>query len=132
MPKGLLAKVGGILSLLSIIFLPIAGCDQVGITGLEVLRAGDIGILIKALLVISISSAFISLFVKSYITLFACGGVGASGLLISYIMIRQKVPAELKMGAYLALIGFGLIAIEGFLSKQKMEMEANATDNSDP
>ncbi len=113
MPRGLLSKVGGVIALVSIVFLPIGGCGDIGLTGFEVLRDNDIPGLIKVLIGISILCAFIALFVKFYVGLVASGAIGITGLLTSYLIARKDIPVDLKAGAYLALIGFGLVLAEG-------------------
>lgn len=115
--KDLLAKIGGGLSLVSLLFLPLGGCERVTVTGLEVLRMGDVGFGIKLMLIISILCAIGSFFLKTVPAFFSAGGGGLGGLLIAFVAARQSFPVEMKIGAFLAIIGFGLVLVEGFLQK---------------
>lgn len=64
--KGLLSKIGGIVALISILFLPVGGCEKLGLTGIEILSATDkeieIPSEIKLMIVFSLISAFLAIF----------------------------------------------------------------------
>ena len=119
--KVFLAKIGGGLSFISLLFLPLSKGCGLTLTGSEVIRAADVPPIIKLLLIISILCAIVSFLLKSAHALFISGGAGLGGLLGAYTIARQDIPVELEIGAILTIIGFGLILIEGFMQKQKDE-----------
>ncbi|OGP64201.1 MAG: hypothetical protein A3K22_06205 [Deltaproteobacteria bacterium RBG_16_42_7] len=118
-PKGLLSKIGGVFALISLLFLPLGGCGGASVSGFDVLRAGDVGIGIKFMLLISICCAIAAFLLKKAPAFFVAGGGGLGGLFVAYIVARQSFPVEMKIGAYLAILGFGAILAEGFLMKQR-------------
>lgn len=124
--KGLLSKIGGIVALISILFLPVGGCGKLGLTGIEILSATDkeieIPSEIKLMIVFSLISAFLAIFMTEVLILFICGSCGIAGILIAYQISRSKVPVvELKIGAFLAIIGFALVLVEGFLLSKRQD-----------
>ncbi len=132
MPKGLLSKIGGVLSLISLLFLPLVkGCGQ-SITGFEVLKAGDVP---GGMLIISIVCAIVVFFIKTAIPFFITGGGGIGGLLGAYTVARKNLPIdieiEIEIGTILSIIGFVLILAEGFLlQKQKGEIVGQDSSSS--
>ena len=131
MPKGVLSKIGGVLSLISLLFLPLVRGCQVSVTGFDVLKAGDVGPGIKLMLIISIACAIVVFFLKTAIPFFITGGGGIGGLLGAYTIARQKIPLEIEIGTILSIIGFGLVLAEGFLlQSQKGESGGQDTHNS--
>jgi len=40
LPKALLSKIGGVLALVALLFLPLGGCGAASLTGFDVLGAG--------------------------------------------------------------------------------------------
>lgn len=133
LPKGMLSKIGGGLSLISILFLPLVkGCGK-SITGFEVLKdapTSDFG-MVKIMLIVSIVCAIGAFLLKTAIQFFITGGGGIGGLLGAYTLARQKAPVELEIGVILSIIGFGLILAEGFLlQKQKGEIGGEGGSNS--
>lgn len=117
LPKGMLSKIGGGVSLISLLLLPmVKGCGR-SLTGVDVLRVGDIPVGLKILLVIAILCAITAFFLKTALAFFFSGSGGLVGLLGAYTMARQKFPVELEIGTYLAIIGFGAILVEGFLQR---------------
>lgn len=121
-PKGILAKIGGSISILSLLLLPLArGCGQT-ITGVDVLKEQSMGA-IKFYLIVSILCAVISLFFVKLYALLPCGILGLGALLINYNNARRLLPIEVEIGGYLALLGFVLIIISGFIPTDKPKNE---------
>ncbi len=116
--KGIMSKIGGVLSIISLLLLPLVrGCGQ-SITGFQALEAGDVGIEIKLLLGIAILCAIGALILKKAIHFFGAGG-GFAGLFGAYTVARQSFPVEMDIGTFTAIIGFLLILAEGIIQKQK-------------
>lgn len=114
-----MAKIGGLVALVSIAFLPIAGCGSVGVSGWDIIRANDVGILLKGLILFSALCALFAALTTAVTGLFVTGGGGILSLLIGYTLARQNIPVDLKVGAYLAFIGFGLVLVDAVLRQQK-------------
>ncbi|OGV97840.1 MAG: hypothetical protein A3I04_01615 [Nitrospinae bacterium RIFCSPLOWO2_02_FULL_39_110] len=131
LPKGVLSKIGGVLSLISLLFLPLVRGCQVSVTGFDVLKTGGVGPGIKLMLIISIVCAIVVFFLKTAIPFFITGGGGIGGLLGAYTIARQEIPLEIEIGTILSIIGFGLVLAEGFLlQSQKGEGGGQDTHNS--
>jgi len=131
LPKGVLSKIGGVLSLISLLFLPLVRGCQVSVTGFDVLKTGGVGPGIKLMLIISIVCAIVVFFLKTAIPFFITGGGGIGGLLGAYTIARQEIPVEIEIGTILSIIGFGLVLAEGFLlQSQKGEGGGQDTHNS--
>ena len=114
-----MAKIGGLIAVVSLCFLPVAGCGNAAVTGLQILRADDVGVILKALIGLSMLCAVLALAATTVIELFATGGGGIVSLLICYALARQKIPFDLKEGTYLAFLGFGLVLIGAALRQQQ-------------
>ena len=131
-PKGLMAKIGGVLALIALLFLPLGGCGGASVSGFNVLSAGSVGIGIKFMLIISVSCALAAFFFKTAPAFFLTGGGGLAGLIAGFIVARQSFPVEMRIGVYLSILGFILILAEGFLVKQlnSSENDSNITGSS--
>jgi hypothetical protein len=112
-----LAKMGGIVAIAAILFLPMAGCGSYAVTGIDILESKGIGVIDKMFLVISLICAASAIFLKAAIPILASGIVGLIALAISYLIAKNAalVPIELKSGAYFAIVSFIIILISGFL-----------------
>ena len=112
-----LAKMGGIVAIAAILFLPMAGCGMQSVTGIGILESKGIGLIDKMFLVISLICAASAIFLKAAIPILASGIVGLIALAISYLIAKNaaSVPIELKAGAYFAIVSFITILISGFL-----------------
>lgn len=136
LPKGLLSKIGGVLSLISLLFLPLVGNWMVTVTGIDILKEaekwkGEFEI-IGPMLVISLLCAIGSFFMKTAPAFFTAGGAGLGGLLIAYMATRSNPFLEFKGGAYLSIIGFGLVLAEGFLQTQTSGTDARDSSGQPP
>lgn len=121
MMKGFLARIGGILAIVSLTVLPLAGCGSSTLSGIDILTVEslEISIGIKILLVVAMFCAIGALIVKSQASFLASGLVGLGSLLASYLILRQEFSniIEMKMGGYLSVIGFIFILGEGLLPR---------------
>lgn len=132
--SGVLSKAGGILALISLLFLPLGGCEGITLTGIDALKYSDVSQTIKVMLIFSMACAVLTFAVKSAEAYFTTGGVGVGSLLLAYMIARQDVPVDLKAGGYLAILGFGLVLIEGLMTNNSLldsePGEANLAKNS--
>ncbi|MBU2609620.1 MAG: hypothetical protein KJ606_01550 [Chloroflexi bacterium] len=135
--KGFASKIGGLLSLVSLLALPLflKGCSNSSLSGFDILMDEDIigykiSLGAKVFLIIAIVCAIGSLLVKSkweYL------GVGFSGLVFwlnAYETIRSSTKnfVELAIGGYIAFIGFILVIGEGLVSaRQKADHEEDTS-----
>ena len=118
--KGVLSKAGGILAIISLTVLPLAGCGNSTVSGIEVLTTEDVSIGVKLLLIVSVLCAIGALFGKTRVVFLTLGLVGLGSLITSYVILRQEYynMIEMKTGGYLSIISFILILGDGFISSQ--------------
>lgn len=111
-----LAKMGGIVAIAAILFLPLAGCGSQTVSGIDMFKSKNIGVIDKMFLVISLLCAASAIFLKAAIPILASGAVGLVTLIVSYLIAKSaaSVPIELKVGAYFAIVSFMIILISGF------------------
>jgi hypothetical protein len=112
-----MAKMGGMVAIASILFLPLAGCELQSVTGIDMFTSKDISFIVKIFLAISLVCAASVIFLKSAIPILANGVVGLAALTIAYLMAKSAAPVsvELKAGAYFTIVSFILILISGLL-----------------
>lgn len=122
-----IAKLSGIVIVLSLIFLPIASCGEMTFTGLDVFSDGNIGAGIKILLGVSILFALVSLFLNKGQSLIWSGVIGLVSLAIGYMKARHDVRVlSLDIGAYIAGIGFVVLAFIGSIMHMRNNDEKTA------
>lgn len=112
-----LAKMGGIVAIASILFLPVAGCGSHLITGLDIFASKEISVIIKIFLAISLLGAASVIFLKTAIPVLASGLVGLAAFITAYLSAKSAASAsiELKSGAYFTIVSFIIILITGLL-----------------
>lgn len=127
-PRGLLSKIGGALSIVSLLVLPLVGCTNQAMTwsSLDLLSDKSIGINIKVMLIIALLFAIVALLVNAKWALLVSGIGGLGTLLTAYIIFKQEFKGfssafELKTGGYLAIIGFILILGDAVLPSSRQE-----------
>lgn len=129
LPKGLLSKIGGLLAVISLTVLPLAGCGNYTLSGVEVLTSDNFSTGIKILLMISVLCAVGGLFSKSKAAFLVLGFAGLGSLLASYLVLRKELYGniEMKTGGYLSVIGFILILGDGFITDSRKMTNGNDT-----
>jgi len=132
MKKGILSKIGGGLAIFSMLFLPLGGCQGVGVNGLNLIADGDIGVDIKFMLIIALAGAAVAFFVKATGLYFASGGGGLGALLIGYVIAYSQFPIQLMIGSYLAIGGFLLILADGVIAVNERETPQSANLTKGP
>lgn len=112
-----MAKMGGMVAIASILFLPMAGCGLYNVTGIDMFTSKEISVIVKIFLAISLMCAASVIFLKAAIPILASGVAGLAALIIAYLIAKSaaSVSVELKAGAYFAIVSFIIILISGFL-----------------
>ena len=113
--NGLLARIGGIVALISLTVLPLASCGGSSISGVEMLTTEGLNIEIKVFLLISIICALVAIIVYSKSWIWIVGFVGLGSLISSYLIFREEWNVELETGGYLSVIGFIMILSDIFI-----------------
>ena len=141
-------KLAGILALISMLFLPLAGCGTITFSGLDIIKSDDTDSTIKILLIAAIVAGILVIVLKSKGKIFLSSIVGIVLLVISYIYMKSNLNPkddvigglndlstsgnnlfgmdasdiiELKAGSYLAVISFLVVA---FIARSKKELMA--------
>lgn len=111
---------GGAIAVVCILFLPVIGCGNETINGIEIVQSRNVSVEIKFFIVLSVIAGVAILFLKQQVAAFVAGIIGLASLLFSYLIAHNKMQAiELKMGAYLAMIGFVITAVVNAMGIQK-------------
>ena len=110
-----MAKMGGMVAIASILFLPLAGCGIHVVTGTGMFASPDISVIVKIFLSVALLCAASVIFLKAAIPILASGATGLAALITAYLIAKSaaSVSVELKAGAYFAMISFILILISG-------------------
>ena len=132
-------KLGGLVVLVCFLFLPVAGCGSVTISGFDLFKMKDISATVKIFAGIAMLCAAVVLFLpnKSLVFFIAIGGI--ISLVIAYLIAKGKMSSgndfgvtnaiDLKSGSYLSIIGFAVSAI---VSKIKNELFPTQQNNNIP
>ena len=132
-------KLGGLVVLVCFLFLPVAGCGSVTISGFDLFKMKDISATVKIFAGIAMLCAAVILFLpnKSLIFFTAIGGI--ISLVIAYLIAKGKMSSgndfgmsnaiDLKSGSYLSLIGFSISAV---VSKVKNELFPSQNNTPSP
>jgi len=112
-----LVKMGGIVAIAAILFLPMAGCGLHTVTGIAIFQSNGIGVMVKMFLAVSLICAVSAIFLKTAMPILTSGVVGLGTLIISYLIAKSaaSVSIELKAGAYFAIVSFMIIVISGLI-----------------
>jgi len=146
-------KLAGILALISMLFLPMAGCGTLTFSGLDIIKNNDTDGTIRILLIAAIVAAVLVIILKSRPQIIFASIVGIVLLVIAYIYMKSNLKPkgdlggelnnfnlgdlnnlsggdiiELKSGSYLAVISF---LISAFVARSKKELVAPQTTATD-
>lgn len=111
-----LARLGGVIATLSLIFLPLASCGEAQLTGIDIFQAeGSSGH--KAILFVTLAAAVLSIFIMQKLAHIVLGGTGLVAIAIEYFFTLDdpERTIQLREGAFLALLGFALVLAAGLL-----------------
>ena len=132
-------KLGGLVVLVCFLFLPIAGCGSMTISGFDLFKMKDISATVKIFAGLAMLCAAVVVFLpdKSLVFFSAIGGIIT--LIIAYLIAKGKMSSgddlgmsnaiDLKSGSYLSLIGFALSAV---VSKVKNELFPSQNNTPSP
>lgn len=134
----LILKLSGILAVIFLLFMPVAGCkgtDAGNISGLDLLtKSKDLDIIVKIFFILSLLCAVVLFFMKKYIHLAIVAFSGIVTFLISFIVASGKSDfkvIELKAGAYLAILVYLAIGVISMI-KKTTESESQMAPNVIP
>jgi len=123
-----LIKLGGMLAIVCFLFLPVAGCGSMTITGIDLIKMKDIDASVKLFAVLAMLCAVAIIFLPDKTLAFFSAVGGLISLLIAYLVMKGKMSSgddfgmsnaiELKSGSYLSMLGF---LISAAVSKVKNE-----------
>lgn len=111
-----LARLGGVIATLSLIFLPLASCGDAQLTGIDIFQAeGSTGH--KAILFVTLAAAVLSIFIMQKWGHLVLGGVGLVAIAVEYFssLNDPERTIQLREGAFLALLGFAFVFAAGLL-----------------
>lgn len=112
-----LARLGGVVATLSLIFLPLASCGDAQLTGIDIFQAeGNNGH--KAILFVTLAAAVLSIFILEKWAHLILGGTGLVAIAVEYFFTLDDAERtiQLREGAFLALLGFALVFAAGLLA----------------
>lgn len=114
--KSNLGRLGGIIAALSLLFLPLASCGDAQLTGIDVFNAENSEVH-KILLAVALIAAIAAIFVVTRGAQIAAGVAGIVVIALEYFnsINDPERLVQLREGAYLALLGFGLVLAAGLL-----------------
>lgn len=129
-------KLGGMLAIVCFLFLPVAGCGSMTITGIDLVKMKDIDASVKLFAVLAMLCAIAIIILPDKTLAFFSAIGGLISLLIAFLIMKGKMSSgndfgmsnaiELKSGSYLSMLGF---IISAAVSKVKNEIISNPTSN---
>lgn len=127
-PK-LISKIVSVIAVVSIIFLPVVGCESKNINGIDIVTSEQMSPAIKLFLIFAVVCGIIIFFLKEYLHLAVTAIIGIVTLLISYLIAKDKLGLlELKIGGFLSILSYSVIAVIGFVkSSEKKNIEMVTT-----
>ena len=112
----LISNIGAACAILCIIFLPVVGCGDANLTGIDIIKDNQIGTSIKIFVIAAIICGVLIFFLKELLHIAICAIAGAVALFIAYMIAHSENESiEMKIGAILALIGYAVTAVTNFL-----------------
>ena len=131
-------KLSGMLAIVSFLFLPVAGCGSMTISGIDLIKMEDISVTVKLFAILALVCAVGIIFLQDKTLIFFSAIGGFISLIIAYLIAKGKMSSgndlgisdaiDLKSGSYLSMLGFAISAV---LSKVKNELFASEpSDNT--
>ncbi|PQJ12993.1 hypothetical protein CJD36_004410 [Flavipsychrobacter stenotrophus] len=119
---GFFSGMGGVIAIVSILFLPIIGCGGDTITGVGIFKSNQVSSEIKLFIGIAVLMGLVLIFLRKYLVAAITGIAGLVSLLIAYSIAHSKIAGiELKFGAFFAMIGFAISSLVNFLKMSNTE-----------
>ena len=132
-------KLGGLVVLVCFLFLPVAGCGSMTISGFDLFKMKDISATVKIFAGVAMLCAAAILFLPSKSLVFFSAIGGIISLVLAYLIAKGKMSSgddlgvsnaiDLKSGSYLSLIGFAISAV---VSKIKLELFPSQNNTTTP
>jgi hypothetical protein len=111
-----LSYLGAVMAVVCILFAPVVGCGDATLNGLQIIEDKGVGGEIKLFIILALSCGVLIFFLKKHAHLVITAIAGAVSLFIAYLIAHGKNGAiELKVGAYLAFVGYTVTAITHIL-----------------
>lgn len=112
-----LARLGGVIAALSLIFLPLASCGDAQLTGIDIFQAEGGGGH-KVVLFIALAAAILSVVIMQRWAQMILGATGIATIVLEYIntLNDPERTVQLLGGAFLALLGFVLVLVAGLMN----------------
>lgn len=125
----LILKIGGVIAVLFLLFLPVAGCqgtNSANINGVDIIKGKNMDMAIRIFFILSLLCGVVMLLFKkpSQIAIIAIAGIVT--FLVSYFIAKSKTGMdimEMKVGAYLALMVYAGIAVVGFIKSSSQNKQ---------
>jgi hypothetical protein len=123
-----LIKLGGIIALISFLFMPVAGCGGMNITGTDLFSMNGVEDSVKIFAGLAMLCALAMIFIPNTILTLASSIVGIISLVLTFMIVKGKMHSgndfgmsngvELKSGSYLSILSFIFSAIVSALNKE--------------
>lgn len=112
----LIIKFSSAIALVCILFLPIVGCNGLDFSGFDIFKNEAIWIELKICILIAIACGILILCFKEYLHFAISAISGIVTLIIAYLFAYSKNEGfNLKIGAFIGIIGYSISAILSFL-----------------
>ena len=111
------AKIGAALAIICILFLPVVGCGDQNLNGIELIKEKNIWSEVKFFIIASITCGIIIFFLKKHIMVAITAIGGIFSLIIAYLIAHDKSGSiDLKIGSYFAFLFYSITAIISFIT----------------
>lgn len=126
----MISSLGAGIAILSILFLPVAGCMEYNITGLEILSKEEIEPESKLYIIAAIGCGILIFFLANRIgrAVSAIGG-GISLFIAYFIAHAENELIEMRAGAIIAILSYTAIAILNFTTSERTLDATTAGDS---
>lgn len=111
-----LARIGGTIATLALVFLPLASCGEGQLTAMNIFRAEG-SWLHKAILFGALAAAVLSIFIMRGWAHLLFSFMGLAAIAVEYLFTQDENTGDIQLreGAYVALFGFLLVLLAGVL-----------------
>jgi hypothetical protein len=116
-----LARLGGLVAFLSLLFLPLASCGDAQFTGTELLFTVEEHYIHRGILLIALVAAGFAVVVAKARTQLFAGIVGILAIGLEWFSAAQDEAGTIQLlhGSYLALVGFVLVLAAGLMGRKE-------------
>jgi hypothetical protein len=116
-----LARLGGLVAFLSLLFLPLASCGDAQFTGTELLFSVEEHFIHRGILLIALVAAGFAVVVAKARTQLFAGIVGILAIGLEWFSAAQDDAGTIQLlyGSFLALAGFVLVFAAGLMGRKE-------------